>query len=949
MIGGAGSAATARANPAPILRLALVSDTDSVVAARDTIEVDSTGVRRDSLGRILDSLGVARDTIDQDLTTAAGDTTDVEGEFPEPDAIFDELAARSGYRVIQYQGREVSVDIAEEAVQLDGDARAEYGGSVLDAQHIAYWIGLQFINASESATLSGEGQTVTTQSVINYDVSRTKGSIMDARTSFAERGTEWFVRGDATLRGGSTFFVETGDFTSCELDEPHYYFKAGSIKVVTENVIVAWPVTLYINEVPVIWLPFFAQDIRPGRRSGFLPPRFGINDIVATSSTVNRSVTDFGYYFAINEFMDAQATIDWFSGDFTRLNAGFRYKDIKKFFQGSLSGSYSLGDSKIFQLRAQHQHDVTPVTNIRLNANFVTNTRAFEDQSLDPRLQTQRISSDLGVQHRFPFASVNLSASSRQDLGTLQGTTDLTLPRIQATFTPVTLFRAPRNRAGAFNNIVVSGGASYSRVSRLKEEADDLLSTRANATTSFRLGSLGFSGQGNFDNQLTTPFDSIGTGVESSGRTRIDYGGSADYQLDLIGSTTLRPTVSIDASRFSSVDTDDRYIAAPTRIRMGATLSTDIFGFLPGFGPFERIRHKVSPRFSYSYSPAVEVPDSLLSIPGFPISSSAPQNRLGISLNQTFEAKLREDIELDAEEQALLEGRDIVADSIQSRADSLARTAADSAAAAAPPDSAGVVSDSVTVRDSLAVRSTPARPTPPPRQRNVVLLGINSSSLDFDFSKKGEPALVTDQWSHRINSDLLRGLSLNLTLDMFDGRGTERTLAPILSAVTGGFTFSSARGLGGLFGLGGGQGQRRDDPDRRLTSANDRRYRMQSFDENPDPLDPGLRSGGPWTLGLTYSLQRFREDESAQGRQSLGATLALNPTPNWRLSWRTNYNLTDKTFGEHLVALDRDLHRWIASFIFSRAPNGNFIFSMSVSLRDAPDLKFDYDQRTFDR
>ena len=34
--------------------------------------------------------------------------------------------------------------------------------------------------------------------------------------------------------------------------------------------------------------------------------------------------------------------------------------------------------------------------------------------------------------------------------------------------------------------------------------------------------------------------------------------------------------------------------------------------------------------------------------------------------------------------------------------------------------------------------------------------------------------------------------------------------------------------------------------------------------------------------------------------------------------------------------------------MFARSPNGNFIFQMSVSLQDAPDLKFDYDQQTQD-
>ena len=134
----------------------------------------------------------------------------------------------------------------------------------------------------------------------------------------------------------------------------------------------------------------------------------------------------------------------------------------------------------------------------------------------------------------------------------------------------------------------------------------------------------------------------------------------------------------------------------------------------------------------------------------------------------------------------------------------------------------------------------------------------------------------------------------------------------------------------------------------RLNQTNSR-YRLQSFDENPDPLDPGSRAGGPWTLSLAYSLQRDRGSESSTERQSINANISLDPTPNWRVSWRTSYNISDGSFGEHLVTLYRDLHRWIATFTFARSPNGNFIFQMSVNLRDAPDLRFDYDQQTLDR
>ena len=347
------------------------------------------------------------------------------------------------------------------------------------------------------------------------------------------------------------------------------------------------------------------------------------------------------------------------------------------------------------------------------------------------------------------------------------------------------------------------------------------------------------------------------------------------------------------------------------------------------------------------------------------MSNAKEENRLRITLNQTFEAKLREEVELDAEAEALLEGRSLEADSTGQEpgaaafeADSLA-AAGDSAgvqapeaeaAEAGPAEAAGGVADAAREATPRA-GADPEDPDAPRRaqpRRNVVLLGINSSPLTFDWSREDESPLTTDRWSHRVNSDLLRGLSLNMSLDLFEGTGQDRMFAPILSSLTGSFTFSSASGLGGLLGLGGGGGGGGAAAQNRLRNAADSRYRLQSFDENPDPADPGLRAGGPWTLALTYSLQRGREEQSSQDRQSLNAVLSLNPTPSWRLAWRTTYNLTNKQFGEHLITLDRALHRWIATFMFARSPNGNFIFQMSVSLQDAPDLKFDYDQQTQD-
>jgi hypothetical protein len=52
-------------------------------------------------------------------------------------------------------------------------------------------------------------------------------------------------------------------------------------------------------------------------------------------------------------------------------------------------------------------------------------------------------------------------------------------------------------------------------------------------------------------------------------------------------------------------------------------------------------------------------------------------------------------------------------------------------------------------------------------------------------------------------------------------------------------------------------------------------------------------------------------------------------------------------FGQHYLRFERNLHEWHASFAFARSPNGNVAFNFYISLTDLPDIKFDYDQQTY--
>ena len=76
-------------------------------------------------------------------------------------------------------------------------------------------------------------------------------------------------------------------------------------------------------------------------------------------------------------------------------------------------------------------------------------------------------------------------------------------------------------------------------------------------------------------------------------------------------------------------------------------------------------------------------------------------------------------------------------------------------------------------------------------------------------------------------------------------------------------------------------------------------------------------------------------------------SMTFSPTAQWTATWHSAFDFGTRQFADHFLTFQRDLHRWRASFVFSKSANGNFAFSFNIALIDQSDIKFDYDQHTF--
>ena len=456
---------------------------------------------------------------------------------------------------------------------------------------------------------------------IRYDTCRRRGIVDDALTNFTEGSTVWFLRGNVAQDSSSSrIYAGSSEITSCDLPTPHYHFSAKQMKWVSKNVLIARPVVLYVRDVPILWLPFIFQDVRPGRRSGILVPQFGLNDLVRPTRGYNRQITNIGYYWAPNDYLDLTARLDWFANRYVQYGVDRpvplaqpvreRLGGVQRAAAGGrrIGADLPVGPPAAVQSLDQPQRSTstTPATRAVIRGN-----------AIDPLQNTQQITSSLNYSKRLSWATLTLGGNRRQSL--TDGSVQQLLPAV--TLSPV----PDRDRvryhlvAGAQlhqqHHQEPVGRHAGPRAARRPVSTRCALDATQRVTalsfdTPLRIGGFnwqnsvqvndrqdrGDSSQLQVDDPSTPdPTDSVSVRRTflSNFESTIDWDTGINLPVLFRGSWKVQPVGrhgqhdERSRSPFATGTRTASFVRQGKRFRFGATASPTLFAFFPGIGPLE--------------------------------------------------------------------------------------------------------------------------------------------------------------------------------------------------------------------------------------------------------------------------------------------------------------------------------------------------------------------------
>ncbi|WP_157761042.1 putative LPS assembly protein LptD [Chitinophaga caeni] len=433
------------------------------------------------------------------------------------------------------------------------------------------------------------GGQETKSDTIRYNFESQKAKIYETKAIYGEG----FVASEQIKKmSDDVIFGFKNGYTTCNLDTPHFAFRAKKIKVITNKLIVSGPANLEIEGIPTpLFIPFAIFPITQGQSSGILPPQYVVNAMKGIG------LENGGYYLGLGEYLDVTVRGNVYSYGSWGLSMNPTYRKRYKYnggFTVSLSNTRT-GDpavkqdfvkSKDFAVTWNHSMDskARPGTNFNASVNVRTSSyNQYNVTDYQTRL-TNTLSSSISYSKSWAGKPYNLTLSAGHSQNT--STREMTISLPQATFTVNTLYPFQSKDGVTQNKWYEKLGIGYS----------------VNMTNRTRFTDSLFGKQEMFDN-LQTGFQ---------------HQVPISFSIPVLKNFTLSPSVSYGERWYTKrtvrsyneslnkVDTAyEGGFYAIRNVSTGISLSTALYGMyaFKKNMKVDRIRHVMRPTVSLSYTP----------------------------------------------------------------------------------------------------------------------------------------------------------------------------------------------------------------------------------------------------------------------------------------------------------------------------------------------------------
>lgn len=762
--------------------------------------------------------------------------------------------------LVTYGARDsMRFDLINEVVYLYDSAYVDYEGMNINAKYIRIDFKNNIITAQgdtdqqgkylSKAAFDDKGQSFEANK-LDYNYVTQKGRIVEVTTQL---GDGYIITEVLKKDSANVIYLAKGQYTTCDLEHPHYSIRAGKMKVIPDDKILTGPAYLQIADVPTpLAVPFGYFPNKKGRSSGILIPAYG------ESPAWGFFLRDGGYYWGVSDKLDLALRGDIYSKGswglkvFTNYRARYKYSgQLSARYARNYNGDRELPTSTIvngYSFKWTHTQDPKFNPSIRFSANVNVNSSSYNqyNSTVTNDYLSNTFQSNVAWAKTWRWGSFTTNLTHSQN--TLTHNVDVGFPNAALTVNRFYPFRN-KERVGQakwWDKI----GMSYTT------EFRNALSIIDTLVKPERFGISEY--------MRDTIYSRLRNGIRQQLPMATSFNVLKWYTLtpavtmnSITQFKTIQKTWNADSAR---VETDTISGAhASFDFNASVTLSTKFYGFYTlNRSKYAKIRHVITPSLSLVYMPDFTDPkfgfyrevqtNEIGSTSKYSIfeggiygsSAAGKIGSLGINIQNSWEGKLRktDDSSTVSERRMLIDGLNFAMS-----------------------------------YNFMAEHFNWSNLTGGLRMQLFRLINLNAS-FSGDPYRINDEGIRIERFEWRTGKRLVRFTAASLAL------GT--SLRP------GGFTSSESR-----------------------TSNRGTQAELDMINSNPNAyVDFNI----PWSLRVDYNLAWSKFGLTRSITQTVRVGGDVNITPKWKIGFDSNYDFTRKEFSYTSLNVYRDLHCWELQF-----------------------------------
>ncbi len=230
---------------------------------------------------------------------------------------------------VYYHAREIVYDLDRSIIILRDSSYIRYQEIELFSDSAYYHIKRNQLEAFGNCDLRQTEDSIRGKYLL-YNIKNKKALMTGGKTQID----------DGYIDGREIYWIDEktvnsyhGRYTTCSDSPPHYYFYSPRMKLYIGDMVIARPLVLFIEGIPVMAAPFWFVPVSSKRKSGLLPFRAG------SSRLFGKYIRDFAYYQVLGDYADLTLQIDAMEkkGIMPRVEAVW---DYSPYTRGTAFGSY---------------------------------------------------------------------------------------------------------------------------------------------------------------------------------------------------------------------------------------------------------------------------------------------------------------------------------------------------------------------------------------------------------------------------------------------------------------------------------------------------------------------------------------------------------------------------------------------------------------------------------